>query len=83
MFSYYYLPFSFALNNVISQELIIGEERVEPGIVFIFEGAIKDTVHPESTNLSEDETNVHGKQESIGMPQIFHRVLYPTDLYHI
>ena len=51
--------FFFALNNVSSQELIIGEERVEPGIVFIFEGAIKDTVHPESTNLSEDETNVH------------------------
>ena len=51
--------FFFALNNVSSQELIIGEERVEPGIVFIFEGAIKDTVHPESTNLLEDETNVH------------------------
>ena len=51
--------FFFALNNVSSQELIIGEERVEPGIVFIFEGAIKDTVHPESANLAEDETNVH------------------------
>ena len=36
----------FALSKVNSQELIIGEERVEPGIVFIFEGAIKDTVHP-------------------------------------
>ena len=51
--------FFFALSNVSSQELIIGEERVEPGIVFIFEGAIKDTVHPESANLAEDETNVH------------------------
>ena len=37
----------FALSKVNSQELIIGEERVEPGIVFIFEGAVKDTVHPE------------------------------------
>lgn len=49
----------FALSKVNSQELIIGEERVEPGIVFIFEGAVKDTVHPESANLAEDETNVH------------------------
>ena len=31
---------------------------MEP-VVFIFEGAIKDTVHPESANLAEDETNVH------------------------
>ena len=51
--------FFFTLSKVNSQELIIGEERVEPGIMFIFEGAIKDTVHPESINLSEDETNVH------------------------
>ena len=36
--------FFFALSNISSQELIIGEEKVEPGIVFIFEGAIKDTV---------------------------------------
>ena len=49
--------FFFALSDVSSQELIIGEERVEPGIVFIFEGAIKDKIHPESTNLLEDETN--------------------------
>ena len=27
-----------------SQELVIGEERVEPGIVLIFEGAIKDVI---------------------------------------
>ena len=51
--------FFFSLSNVSSQELIVGEERVEPGIVFIFEGAIKDTVHPVSTNLPEDETNIH------------------------
>ena len=51
--------FFFALSDVSSQELIIGEERIEPGILFIFEGAIKDKVHPESTNLAEDETNIH------------------------
>ena len=59
IFLLFFPIFFFALSKVNSQELIIGEERVEPGIVFIFEGAIKDTVHPESTNLSEDETNVH------------------------
>ena len=46
-------------NNNYSQELVIGEERIEPGIVVIFEGAIKDTVYPESINLAEDETNIH------------------------
>ena len=42
-----------------TQELVIGEERIEPGIVLIFEGAIKDVVTPVSNNLTIDETNVH------------------------
>ena len=46
-------------NSLISQELIIGEERVKPGIVFIFEGAIKDIVYPENYNLAEELTDVH------------------------
>ena len=45
--------------NVFSQELVIGEQRLEPGIVFIFEGAIKDIVFPKSNNLDESLTNVH------------------------
>ena len=45
--------------NVFSQELVIGEERLEPGIVFIFEGAIKDIVYPKSINLDEEFTNIH------------------------
>lgn len=45
--------------NSFSQELIIGEERIDPGIVLIFEGAIKDMVMPESNNLSMEQTNVH------------------------
>lgn len=40
-------------------ELVIGEERIEPGIVFIFEGAIKDHIMPESMHLPESETNIH------------------------
>ena len=51
----------FILNfsNYISQELIIGEERIEPGIIIIFEGAIKDMIMPSSTNLNEKLTDVH------------------------
>ena len=49
------------INNALSNnpELVIGEERVEPGIVFIFEGAIKDHVMPKSMHLAENETHVH------------------------
>ena len=45
--------------NVNSQELVIAEERVEPGIVFVFEGAIKDHIVPMSMHLQENQTNVH------------------------
>lgn len=41
------------------QELIIGEARVPPGIVFIFEGAVRDHVVPQSQNLAENLTHVH------------------------
>ncbi len=40
-------------------ELILGEARVEPGIVYIFEGAIKDQVWPASRHLPQSETQVH------------------------
>ena len=45
--------------DISSQELIIGEERIEPGIVLIFEGAIKDEVFPKNNNLNINETNIH------------------------
>tara|TARA_A100001011_G_scaffold122101_1_gene128848 strand:+ start:247 stop:795 length:549 start_codon:yes stop_codon:yes gene_type:complete len=51
---------SFLISNpLFSQELVIGDERVEPGIKIIFEGAIKDIVYPKSINLNEGLTNVH------------------------
>ena len=53
------LILSLNLNFSISQELIIGEETVQPGIVFIFEGAVKDHVMPSGMHLEENETNVH------------------------
>ena len=40
-------------------ELIIGKKVVNPGIVFIFEGAIKDEIHPKSLHLGENESNIH------------------------
>lgn len=54
-----YLILILNLNHSISQELIIGEERVDPGIVFIFEGAVKDHVMPQAMHLKENETNIH------------------------
>ena len=50
------IGFIFVSN---AQELIIGEERIEPGIIFIFDGAIKDNVSPNSFHLEEKQTNVH------------------------
>lgn len=47
----------FGVNE--NPELVIGEERLEPGIVFIFEGAIKDDIMPGMMHLSEKETNIH------------------------
>ena len=49
----------FLISNIFSQELVIGEQRIEPGIVFIFEGAIKDHIMPHTMHLDESLTNVH------------------------
>ena len=54
------LSILFIFNLLIgAPELVIGEKRIEPGIVFIFEGAIKDHVMPMGMHLDEDQTNVH------------------------
>ena len=54
-----YLILLLNLNFSISQELIIGKETIDPGIVFIFEGAVKDHVMPIGMHLKENETNIH------------------------
>ena len=53
--------FTILLFNFIcfTQELVIGEKRVEPGVVFIFEGAVKDHVMPLELHLPEDQTHIH------------------------
>tara|TARA_B100000524_G_scaffold345805_1_gene245004 strand:- start:255 stop:758 length:504 start_codon:yes stop_codon:yes gene_type:complete len=47
------------MNTISAQELIIGKETIEPGILCIFEGAIKDQVMPSKMHLNENETNIH------------------------
>lgn len=48
-----------SFSTLHALELVIGEETVNPGIVFIFEGAIKDHIVPESRHIDESETHVH------------------------
>ena len=55
----YCLTFLVLSNHANAVELVIGEKRVNPGIVFIFEGAVKDHVMPTSMHLPENQTNVH------------------------
>ena len=42
-----------------SIELVIGTERIEPGIIAIFEGAVKDIIEPEEMHLRETLTDIH------------------------
>jgi len=50
---------SISFSSAFGVELVIGEEQVKPGIVFIFEGAVKDTISPKKMHLAENETHVH------------------------
>ena len=56
---FFYAFLIFGYLNTTSQELIIGQETIEPGIVFIFEGAVKDHVMPSGMHLEESQTNIH------------------------
>lgn len=49
----------FASGCAFAVELVVGEKRVAPGIVFIFEGAVKDTITPAHKHLPENKTDVH------------------------
>ena len=55
----FFFVFLFFLSPQRLPELIIGEEKVPPGIIFIFEGAAKDNIHPSSLHLLESQTDVH------------------------
>ena len=58
--------------STVAEELVIGIERIEPGIIFIFEGAIKDTIYPSSLHLTEKNTQIHIERVS-GTQKIFQR----------
>ena len=56
------LVIQFAIVLVVqarAEEMVIGEAHSEPGIQFIFEGAIKDYVSPTERHLPIDQTDVH------------------------
>ena len=46
-------------STALSIELVIGIERLEPGITFVFEGAIKDHIIPRAHHLAEEQAQVH------------------------
>lgn len=46
-------------STASGQEAILGEELIEPGISVVFEGAVKDAVHPSDLHLAESQTDVH------------------------
>ena len=54
----------FVISQAHALELVIGEKRVEPGIVFIFEGAIKDQITPKNRSLPENQTHIHIEAKS-------------------
>tara|TARA_B100001057_G_scaffold377670_1_gene382963 strand:+ start:5411 stop:5974 length:564 start_codon:yes stop_codon:yes gene_type:complete len=52
--------FTIFLNStLIAEEMIIGKEKIYPGIALIFEGAIKDNIYPEEFYLSEQNSDIH------------------------
>tara|TARA_B100001057_G_scaffold411320_1_gene426904 strand:+ start:6234 stop:6785 length:552 start_codon:yes stop_codon:yes gene_type:complete len=56
-----YLLFFLIINTFIlnSEEMIFGEEIIDPGIKIIFEAAPKDQIFPNEFYLSESQTDVH------------------------
>ena len=48
-----------AAGGEAPEEMVIGEEVLPPGIKFVFEGAVKDDVHPPNLHLPEGATDVH------------------------
>ena len=53
------LTLIFLSINILTEEMIIGSETIDPGIKIVFEAAPKDTVFPEKFYLPESETDIH------------------------
>jgi len=50
------LLFIFQLS---AEEMIIGKEKIKPGIAITFEAAPRDTIHPRGLHLGEGATDIH------------------------
>ncbi|MEM7468508.1 MAG: iron transporter [Pseudomonadota bacterium] len=48
-----------SVAELAAVELVIGEETIKPGIVLIFEGAVRDKIRPIPHHLAERKTDVH------------------------
>ena len=46
-------------THAFSDEMIIGKEKIPPGINLIFEGAIKDHIEPKEFYLQEKDSDIH------------------------
>ena len=57
------MPVLGQLNSAWAQEgpgeIVIGEAEVAPGIVLIFEAALRDVLQPRAQNLDNDLTDIH------------------------
>ncbi len=60
-FKYLFLFFFtiFFNSTLNAEEMIIGEEKIDPGIELVFEGAIKDDISPKEFYLSEQNSDIH------------------------
>jgi len=60
-FKYLFLFFfTIFFNSILNaEEMIIGEEKIDPGIELVFEGAIKDDISPKEFYLSEQNSDIH------------------------
>lgn len=45
--------------SAVDPEIVIGEVRIEPGIIMIFEAARRDDIHPGPQHLNSDKTDIH------------------------
>lgn len=50
---------SFIALQAYGVELELASERIRPGIVLVFEGAVKDIITPSALHLEEKQTHVH------------------------
>ena len=59
MKNYLLVFFSIASFSLCSAEMILGKEKISPGIDLIFEAAPKDTIHPQQFFRAESDTDIH------------------------